>query len=139
MTANEQEHLAFNYFERAGWAKQAKHYDSFIGQTTKQAVGGLCSLLQGVVGLNDRCSFFGSMRADRLSDGLPRCKRTRFDQFVRRSFEILARRRSARLEVVDHVLQELGVLAQGHDLGRWRAGSRHAVRCDIPGRQVGDG
>jgi SAM-dependent methyltransferase len=41
MTAGEQERLAFKNFERAGWDKQAEHYDSFIGQTTKQAVGGL--------------------------------------------------------------------------------------------------
>jgi ubiquinone/menaquinone biosynthesis C-methylase UbiE len=37
----EQEHLAFKDFERVGWARQAEHYDSFIGQTTKQAVDGL--------------------------------------------------------------------------------------------------
>jgi ubiquinone/menaquinone biosynthesis C-methylase UbiE len=38
MTITEHERLAFKDFERAGWGKQAGHYDSFIGQTTQQAV-----------------------------------------------------------------------------------------------------
>jgi len=38
MAITEHERLAFKDFERAGWGKQAGHYDSFIGQTTQQAV-----------------------------------------------------------------------------------------------------
>jgi SAM-dependent methyltransferase len=38
MTINEQQSQAFKEFERAGWGKQAEHYDSFVGEMTRQAV-----------------------------------------------------------------------------------------------------
>jgi ubiquinone/menaquinone biosynthesis C-methylase UbiE len=38
MTISEQQSQAFKDFERTGWAKQAEHYDSLVGQMTRQAV-----------------------------------------------------------------------------------------------------
>jgi ubiquinone/menaquinone biosynthesis C-methylase UbiE len=36
MTISEQQSQAFKEFERTGWAKQAEHYDSLVGQMTRQ-------------------------------------------------------------------------------------------------------
>ena len=41
MTINEQQSQAFKEFERTGWGKQAEHYDSLVGEMTRQAVDGL--------------------------------------------------------------------------------------------------
>jgi len=41
MTINEQQSQAFKEFERTGWAKQAEHYDSLVGEMTRQAVAAL--------------------------------------------------------------------------------------------------
>jgi len=41
MTITEQQSQAFKEFERTGWAKQAGHYDSLVGEMTRQAVDGL--------------------------------------------------------------------------------------------------
>lgn len=41
MTISEQQSQAFKEFERIGWAKQAEHYDSLVGQMTRQAVDAL--------------------------------------------------------------------------------------------------
>jgi ubiquinone/menaquinone biosynthesis C-methylase UbiE len=41
MTISEQQSQAFKEFERTGWAKQAAHYDSLVGQMTRQAVDAL--------------------------------------------------------------------------------------------------
>ena len=41
MTINEQQSQAFKEFERIGWGKQAEHYDSLVGEMTRQAVDGL--------------------------------------------------------------------------------------------------
>ena len=38
MTISEQQSQAFKEFERTGWTKQAEHYDSLVGQMTRQAV-----------------------------------------------------------------------------------------------------
>src|ERR1051325_4700315 len=38
MTISEQQSQAFKHFEKTGWAKQAGHYDSLVGQVTSQAV-----------------------------------------------------------------------------------------------------
>jgi ubiquinone/menaquinone biosynthesis C-methylase UbiE len=38
MTVTEQQSRAFKEFERAGWSRQAEHYDSLVGQMTRQAV-----------------------------------------------------------------------------------------------------
>jgi ubiquinone/menaquinone biosynthesis C-methylase UbiE len=43
MTISEQQSEAFKEFERTGWSKQAEHYDSFVGEMTRQAVDGLLS------------------------------------------------------------------------------------------------
>jgi hypothetical protein len=34
MTISEPQSQAFKEFERTGWAKQAEHYDAFVGQMT---------------------------------------------------------------------------------------------------------
>jgi ubiquinone/menaquinone biosynthesis C-methylase UbiE len=41
MTISEQQSQAFKEFERTGWAKQAGHYDSFVGQMTRQCTDAL--------------------------------------------------------------------------------------------------
>ena len=38
MTTAEQQSEVFKEFERTGWAKQAQHYDSLVGQMTRQIV-----------------------------------------------------------------------------------------------------
>jgi ubiquinone/menaquinone biosynthesis C-methylase UbiE len=43
MTISEQQSEAFKEFERTGWGKQAEHYDTFVGEMTRQAVDGLLS------------------------------------------------------------------------------------------------
>ena len=41
MTISEQQSEAFKEFEKTGWGKQAGHYDSLVGQMTRQAVDAL--------------------------------------------------------------------------------------------------
>jgi ubiquinone/menaquinone biosynthesis C-methylase UbiE len=41
MTISEQQSQAFKEFERTGWAKQAEHYDSLVGQMTRQVLDAL--------------------------------------------------------------------------------------------------
>jgi ubiquinone/menaquinone biosynthesis C-methylase UbiE len=41
MTISEQQSQEFKEFERVGWSKQAEHYDSLVGEMTRQAVDSL--------------------------------------------------------------------------------------------------
>jgi ubiquinone/menaquinone biosynthesis C-methylase UbiE len=41
MTITEQQSREFKEFERVGWGKQAEHYDSLVGEVTRQAVDAL--------------------------------------------------------------------------------------------------
>ena len=41
MTVSEQASEAFKEFEKIGWDKQAEHYDSLVGQITRQGVDAL--------------------------------------------------------------------------------------------------
>jgi len=50
MTISEQQSQAFKEFERAGWAKQAEHYDSLVGQMTRQAVDALLAAVGAKAG-----------------------------------------------------------------------------------------
>jgi ubiquinone/menaquinone biosynthesis C-methylase UbiE len=45
MTISEPQSQAFKEFERTGWAKQAEHYDAFVGQMTQQAVDALLAAI----------------------------------------------------------------------------------------------
>jgi 2-polyprenyl-3-methyl-5-hydroxy-6-metoxy-1,4-benzoquinol methylase len=45
MTISEQQSQAFKEFERTGWARQAEHYDSLVGQMTQQAVDALLAAI----------------------------------------------------------------------------------------------
>jgi ubiquinone/menaquinone biosynthesis C-methylase UbiE len=50
MKISEQQKRAFKEFERAGWGKQAEHYDSFVGQMTRQAVAPLLAAVNAKSG-----------------------------------------------------------------------------------------
>src|SRR5215475_10534318 len=45
MTISEQQSLAFKEFERHGWGKQAEHYDSLVGQMTRQVIDAMLSVV----------------------------------------------------------------------------------------------
>jgi SAM-dependent methyltransferase len=47
MTISEQQSQRFKEFERTGWAKQAAHYDSLVGQMTRQVVDALLAAVNG--------------------------------------------------------------------------------------------
>jgi ubiquinone/menaquinone biosynthesis C-methylase UbiE len=51
MTISEQQSAAFKEFERVGWAKQAEHYDSLVGQMTTQAVGAFLAAVDAGPGI----------------------------------------------------------------------------------------
>lgn len=51
MTISEQQSQAFKQFETTGWAKQAEHYDSLVGQVTSQAVDALLGAVNARPGL----------------------------------------------------------------------------------------
>jgi ubiquinone/menaquinone biosynthesis C-methylase UbiE len=50
MTISEQQSEAFKEFERTGWAKTAEHYDSLVGQMTRQAVNALLAAVNAKSG-----------------------------------------------------------------------------------------
>jgi ubiquinone/menaquinone biosynthesis C-methylase UbiE len=47
MTISEQQSQAFKEFERTGWTKQAEHYDTLVGQMTRQAVDAMLAAVSG--------------------------------------------------------------------------------------------
>ena len=51
MTISEQQSQAFKHFEKTGWAKQAGHYDSLVGQVTSQAVEALLAAVNARSGV----------------------------------------------------------------------------------------
>ena len=51
MIINEQQSQAFKEFERTGWAKQAEHYNSLVGQMTRQAVDALLAAVKARSGV----------------------------------------------------------------------------------------
>jgi ubiquinone/menaquinone biosynthesis C-methylase UbiE len=72
MTISEQQSEAFKDFERTGWSKQAEHYDSLVGQMTRQAVDGLLSAVNARSGakLLDVASGPGYVAAEATRRGL---------------------------------------------------------------------
>jgi ubiquinone/menaquinone biosynthesis C-methylase UbiE len=72
MTISEQQSQAFKEFERTGWAKQAKHYDSLVGQMTRQAVDALFAAVNATPGakLLDVATGLGYVAADAACRGL---------------------------------------------------------------------
>jgi ubiquinone/menaquinone biosynthesis C-methylase UbiE len=72
MTISEHQSQAFKEFERIGWAKQAEHYDSLVGQMTRQAVDALLAAVDARSGakLLDVASGPGYVAAEATSRGL---------------------------------------------------------------------
>jgi ubiquinone/menaquinone biosynthesis C-methylase UbiE len=72
MTINDQQSQAFKEFEKAGWGKQAQHYDSLVGQMTTQAVDALLAAVNARSGakLLDVASGPGYVAAEAASRGL---------------------------------------------------------------------
>ncbi len=72
MIINEQQSQAFKEFERTGWAKQAEHYDSLVGQMTRQAVDALLSAVKARPGVKllDVASGPGYVAAEATRRGL---------------------------------------------------------------------
>jgi ubiquinone/menaquinone biosynthesis C-methylase UbiE len=72
MTISDQQSQAFKEFERTGWAKQAEHYDSFVGEMTRQAVDGLLAAVNARSGANflDVASGPGYVAAEAARRGL---------------------------------------------------------------------
>ncbi len=72
MIINEQQSQAFKEFERTGWAKQAEHYDSLVGQMTRQAVDALLAAVNARSGVKllDMASGPGYVAAEATRRGL---------------------------------------------------------------------
>jgi len=72
MTISEQQSQKFKEFERTGWAKQAVHYDSLVGQMTRQAVDALLAAvnLRSGAKLLDVASGPGYVAAEAARRGL---------------------------------------------------------------------
>jgi ubiquinone/menaquinone biosynthesis C-methylase UbiE len=72
MTINEQQSQAFKEFERTGWAKQAEHYDSLVGEMTRQAVAALLAAANARSGIRllDVASGPGYVAAEAARRGL---------------------------------------------------------------------
>jgi ubiquinone/menaquinone biosynthesis C-methylase UbiE len=72
MTISEQQSQAFKEFERTGWAKQAEHYDSLVGEMTRQAVDGLLAAVSAQSGIKllDVASGPGYVAAEAARRGL---------------------------------------------------------------------
>jgi ubiquinone/menaquinone biosynthesis C-methylase UbiE len=72
MTISEQQSQKFKEFERTGWAKQALHYDSLVGQMTQQAVDALLAAvnLESGAKLLDVASGPGYVAAEAARRGL---------------------------------------------------------------------
>jgi ubiquinone/menaquinone biosynthesis C-methylase UbiE len=72
MTISEQQSEAFKEFERTGWSKQAEHYDSLVGEMTRQAVDALLSAVDARSGakLLDVASGPGYVAAEATRRGL---------------------------------------------------------------------
>jgi ubiquinone/menaquinone biosynthesis C-methylase UbiE len=72
MTISEQQSQKFKEFERTGWAKQAVHYDSLVGQMTRQAVDELLAAvnLRSGAKLLDVASGPGYVAAEAARRGL---------------------------------------------------------------------
>jgi len=72
MTISEQQSQAFKEFERTGWAKQAEHYDSLVGQMTRQAVEALLAAVNARPGVKllDVASGPGYVAAEATRRGL---------------------------------------------------------------------
>ena len=72
MTISEQQSQAFKEFERTGWAKQAEHYDSLVGQMTRQAVDPMLAAVNAKPGakLLDVASGPGYVAAEATRRGL---------------------------------------------------------------------
>jgi ubiquinone/menaquinone biosynthesis C-methylase UbiE len=72
MTISEQQSQAFKEFERTGWAKQAEHYDSLVGQMTRQAVDAVLAAVDARSGakLLDVASGPGYVAAEAARRGL---------------------------------------------------------------------
>ena len=72
MIISEQQSQAFKEFERTGWAKQAEHYNSLVGQMTRQAVDALLSAVKARPGVKllDVASGPGYVAAEATRRGL---------------------------------------------------------------------
>jgi ubiquinone/menaquinone biosynthesis C-methylase UbiE len=72
MTVTEQQSRTFKEFERAGWSQQAEHYDSLVGQMTRQAVDTLLAAVNPRPGakLLDVASGPGYVAAEAARRGL---------------------------------------------------------------------
>ena len=72
MTISEQQSQAFKEFERTGWGKQAEHYNSLVGEMTRQAVDGLLAAVNGGPGIKllDVASGPGYVAAEAARRGL---------------------------------------------------------------------
>ncbi len=72
MTISDQQSQAFKEFERTGWAKQAAHYDSLVGQMTRQAVDAMLAAVNAQPGakLLDVASGPGYVAAEAARRGI---------------------------------------------------------------------
>jgi len=132
MTISEQQSQAFKEFERIGWAKQAEHYDSLVGQMTRQAVDPMLAAINAKPGgrLLDVASGPGYVAAEATRRGLEMIGTDIADDMVNE-----ARRRfpGTKYEVAD--AENLSYADSNFDAVTCAFGMLHFAR---PGRAVAE-